>query len=308
MDYDWDYADDFLASFDQSGNIKWSIPGYYAQIATADGGVIAQSYSGQSVTIDVNGNSTGQLASLPTQSWTRNAYQIDPVHAQQVVSKPTDNATSFWAQSGANPSVNSTASQNIVQNLYVRVFAPWYAFGPDPLAIPIPCPVDCFLGDNRTFTTSLGEGVTSRISGSVQLQLPAMAPISDQVYSNLTTARFRLSPDNKGWAHPTMTKTFFGNGNLSLHLSGADPLVPLAPNIDNYLSIIGSATTEQVCYSGQLSGDAFPNTEIFVINSKGQATTLLTFATTYDRELGPWTLLSPTIVAMGSFSDICVPY
>jgi hypothetical protein len=39
-----------------------------------------------------------------------------------------------------------------------------------------------------------------------------------------------------------------------------------------------------------------------------QATTLFTFTTTYDRELGPWTLLSPTIVAMGSFSDICVPY
>ena len=84
--------------------------------------------------------------------------------------------------------------------------------------------------------------------------------------------------------------------------------MPAAPSLDNYLSITGSATTEQVCYSGQLSGDAFPNTEIFVVNSKCQATTLFTFASTYDRELGPWTLLSPTIVAMGSFSDICVPY
>ena len=210
--------------------------------------------------------------------------------------------------------MNSTASQNIVQNLYVRVFAPWPAFGPDPFAdIPpfepglVPCLVDCFRGDNRTFTTSIGEGVTSRINGSVQLQLPAMVPISDTVYSNLTTARFRIPP-NTGWAHSTMTKTFFGKGSLSLHLSGADPLVPLASNIDDYLSITGNATTEQVCYSGQVSGDAFPNTEIFVINSKGQATTLFTFATTYNRELGPWTLLSPTIVSMGSFSNICVPY
>lgn len=204
--------------------------------------------------------------------------------------------------------MNSTASQNVVQNLYVRVFAPWYAFGPDPLAEPLPCPVDCFLGDNRTFTTSLGEGVTSRISGSVQLQLPAMVPISDNVYSNLTTARFRPPPGNTGWAHPTMTKTFLGDGNLSLHLSGADPLVPLAPNIDNYISVTGTANGQQVCYSGQVSGDRFPNTEIFVINSEGQATILFTFATTYNRELGPWTLLSPTILPMGSFSNICVPY
>jgi hypothetical protein len=51
VDYDWS-GDDFLASFDKSGNVKWSTPGYYAQIATSDGGVIAQSYSGQSYRFD----------------------------------------------------------------------------------------------------------------------------------------------------------------------------------------------------------------------------------------------------------------
>jgi len=304
-----------MIRFSRSGNVIWSVPNDYPQIATADGGVIGAS----GITYDSQGRADGQIASMPIQSWTRNAYQNDPGQARQVASTPTNNATSFWAQDGANPSVNSTASQNIVQNLYVRVFAPWYAFGPDPFADALPyglnglgaCFIDCFLGDNRTFTTSLGEAVTSRISGSVQLLLPATVPISDKVYSNLTTARYRtfLNPFGRtGWAHPTMTKTFLGDGNLSLHLSGADPLVPLAPNIDNYLTVTGSATTEQVCYSGQVSGDAFPNTEIFVINSKGQATTLFTFATTYNREVGPWTLLSPTILPMGSFSNVCVPY
>jgi hypothetical protein len=63
-----------------------------------------------------------------------------------------------------------------------------------------------------------------------------------------------------------------------------------------------------VCYSGQLSGNAFPDTEIFVLNSQGQAKALFTFATAYNREVGPWTLMSPTIVPMGSFSNICVPH
>ena len=107
MDYDWS-GDDFLASFDKSGNVKWSNPGYYAQIATSDGGVIAQSYSGQSYTFDANGNSTGQLASLPTQSWTGRAYALGSVEQVAAPLIDTDGST-FWAQAGGNPSANGTS-------------------------------------------------------------------------------------------------------------------------------------------------------------------------------------------------------
>ena len=69
----------------------------------------------------------------------------------------------------------------------------------------------------------------------------------------------------------------------------------------------GGFTTGQVCYLETLSGDAFPNTEVFVANSEGQATTLLNFATTCGQNAGPWTLLSPTVVPMGTFFNICVP-
>jgi hypothetical protein len=291
---------------DSSGNQQWSVPNDSPQIATADGGVIGAS----GATYDSSGNVTGQAASLPTQSWTGNAYQVGSV--EQLTANLIHFAGGFWPSAGANVSANSTAVAE--ETLYVRNFAPWYSFGPDPFAytngyVPVtnPCLNNCFLGDNRAFTTSVGEGVTSRINGILQVMLPGMVPITANAYSNLTTAIYRLPPLNTGTGHPTMTKTFLGNGNLTLQLAGSDPLVPLAPNIDTYLNITGSETTGQVCFSGQVSGDAFPDTEVFVINSHGQAATLLNFATSYDGTAGPWTLLSPTIIDMGSFSNICVP-
>ena len=105
--YDWDPNDIFLASFDKSGNIKWTAPNYYAQIATADGGVIAGSYnangnrSGQSFTFDANGNSTSQLASLPMQSWMGNEYQLGSIN--QMFAIPYNYATSYAATAGGSP-------------------------------------------------------------------------------------------------------------------------------------------------------------------------------------------------------------
>jgi hypothetical protein len=102
--------DAFLAKFDHNGNLTWSVPGYYAQIATADGGVIAQSYSGASFTFDSNGNQTGQLGSLPTQSWAGNQYKIGSV--ERVQGSLIDLAASFWAFAEANASGSSTAAVN----------------------------------------------------------------------------------------------------------------------------------------------------------------------------------------------------
>lgn len=100
-----------MVVFDRYGNQKWSQPGYTPQIATSDNGVIATSSSGQTTTFDANGNQIGQLASLPTQSWTRNTYKtlgsVDQVAALEI-----DVAgASFSPQSGSNPSKNVTALQ-----------------------------------------------------------------------------------------------------------------------------------------------------------------------------------------------------
>jgi len=108
---DYDYSgDDFLASFDLSGNVQWSVPGYYAQIATSDGGVIAQSYAGQSFTFDQNGNSTGQLASSPTQSWLGNWY-LDPSGTVSEISLADVLLAPTWAAALAgNLSRNNSAA------------------------------------------------------------------------------------------------------------------------------------------------------------------------------------------------------
>jgi hypothetical protein len=305
-----------MIKFDQSGSVKWSVPGDSPQIATADNGVVGIS----GITYDSSGKATGQI-SLPTYAWTGDAYPQGQGAVTQVASTPPDVATSFWpggdAQSppGANASGTSTAFQSVDQTLYVRIFAPFNAFGPDPYAYtggyhPIvnPCFNFCFLGDNRSFTTTVNKGVvTSRINGSVKLRSPWMEPIDPKAYQDLTTAIYRNPPLNTGTGHPTMTTSPPYNNYVNLELEGADPLVPLAPNIDMNLAITSTMTEGQVCYSGWLIGDAFPDTEVFVVNSEGQSKTLLTYATTYGPNVGPWTLLSPIPINLGSFSNICVP-
>ena len=100
-----------LISFDQSGNVKWSVTGnYQPQIATADGGVIATSDSGPTITFDQNGSATAQVASLAVNSWMGNSYSVSPAMTviSQALPKP-DYATSFDALWGGNHSHNGTS-------------------------------------------------------------------------------------------------------------------------------------------------------------------------------------------------------
>jgi len=100
-------------SFDASGNVRWSAPGnWQPQIATADGGVIATELDSMNnpigtVTFDQNGNITGQMASLPVQSWTGNLYQCGSV--DQIAGLPVFLAASFWAFLGGSQSGGGTA-------------------------------------------------------------------------------------------------------------------------------------------------------------------------------------------------------
>ena len=103
-----------MVAFDASGNIRWSVPNETPMIATADGGVIANAgyYNAPTTFYDQNGNATGQVANLPTQSWRGNMYRVGSI--DRLASSPILMALSLWAQTGGNPSRNSTASR------------PWY--------------------------------------------------------------------------------------------------------------------------------------------------------------------------------------
>ena len=116
-----------MIAFNLAGSQLWIVPNYTPQVATADDGVIANPVplapapfcsgggggSSVAVTFDPNGNQTGQTASLPTLSWTGNAYTDGPV--AQVAFVPTDIATSFWGLLGGNPSSTGNAER------------PWFA-------------------------------------------------------------------------------------------------------------------------------------------------------------------------------------
>jgi hypothetical protein len=122
-----------MIAFDASGGVRWMAPGnWQPQIATADGGLIATDDSGAAVTFDQNGNATGQMASLPTYSWTLNAYQLGSL--DQVLAIPLYIATGFWPIAFANLSFTSTAIQQ-----------PDYAPLKSCPGAPTPCPQEAIM-------------------------------------------------------------------------------------------------------------------------------------------------------------------
>ena len=95
----------YMVAFDQSGNVRWTVPNEEPAIATDEGGVM-----GKSGTIyDQNGTATARLAGLPIFSWTGNAYQPGPVEqvADNSLHSLFDLASTFWAVDGGNYSHNA---------------------------------------------------------------------------------------------------------------------------------------------------------------------------------------------------------
>ncbi|HUI56423.1 MAG TPA: hypothetical protein VLY04_15720 [Bryobacteraceae bacterium] len=107
------WVQDNIVAFDATGNVRWVVPGnWQPQIATADGGVIATELDSDGnpvavVTFDQNGNATGQMGSIATQSWTMNSY-LEDGSVQQVALMPISLLFGFAAVQGANPSRSGT--------------------------------------------------------------------------------------------------------------------------------------------------------------------------------------------------------
>lgn len=144
--------------------------------------------------------------------------------------------------------------------------------------------------------------MTSRVTGIIKFRFPGFA------IAETPTAFSDPSLDVFGrtkTGHPTISVTRTTSGGLHIEIAGANPLVPGAPDINTKLDLTGASSSGQACYSGHLFGDAFPDSEVFVINSQKQPTMLQTFATTADRNLGVFLLIGDNNRGMGSFSGVC---
>jgi len=109
-----DQANPYMIAFDETGSQRWSVAGdYWPKMALDGGGLIATlGYDGPAVTFDQNGAVTGQVASLPAQSWTGNAYRqgsgVEKI-VNDLLFVLYDLASSFWAAAGGNYSENGAA-------------------------------------------------------------------------------------------------------------------------------------------------------------------------------------------------------
>lgn len=112
-----------MLAFDASGALRWSVAGYTPQTATADGGVIAAAADGSAVTFDENGAATGQMASLPTQSWPGNTYRLGSVI--RVAEGSNLLQSSFWSALGGNRSGNGAALRRVPTHLVVGRAKAW---------------------------------------------------------------------------------------------------------------------------------------------------------------------------------------
>ena len=95
-----------MLNFDQSGHIKWSVPGDGPSMALADGTIVGTS----GATYDQNGGVTGQAAGSNTMpAWTGSSYSSAGAAVASVVETPPLYAPTYAAVSGGNQSGNSTA-------------------------------------------------------------------------------------------------------------------------------------------------------------------------------------------------------
>lgn len=104
----------YMVTFNASGQVTGmasggAANGYYPQIATSGGGVIATTSSGQTVTFGQNSNITGQMLTLPIQSW-KGAYRVGSVESLYALLSNIE-SDSYGAVLAGNFSGNGTATK-----------------------------------------------------------------------------------------------------------------------------------------------------------------------------------------------------
>src|SRR5262249_43914368 len=101
------WAGNAVLVFSAWGVVKWTLAGYYPMLATAGGGLVADSGSSHSM-FDAGGNATGNVFVPTFQSWNSKVYEIGSV--QRIERFPVLPAATFWPQYAGSPSQNGAQS------------------------------------------------------------------------------------------------------------------------------------------------------------------------------------------------------
>lgn len=183
--------------------------------------------------------------------------------------------------------------------IFVRAFAPFVSFGGG------------YAGDNRQFTTDTR--ATARVrwvftfSFATMQEVAALAD-SDRshghgwfpsllAYSAPFSASYEHDGTVGGKASSTSRETVESVGRpgtgfvLTGDIAGANPLVGGAADIDVQVSVKVIKREGKIEFSGNLTGDAFPDAEVFVRDAAGEAVMLHTFETEGTAETGPYKFL-----------------
>jgi RHS repeat-associated protein len=175
--------------------------------------------------------------------------------------------------------------------LHFRLFAPWETFGFG------------FGGDSRSFSTSTDPSVTSRVNSTVTIDVAGNRVLGSRGWSDPS----HWGPFTRtGTPSVSVNRTGAANSR-TIEVSGANPLFgDEAPPIDATLTLYWRLKDSGgACFDGVVVGDAFPNAEVFV-ERQGKKTSLHTFETSGDRNLGPLNYLpGKNSRSMGNFKDRC---
>ena len=158
--------------------------------------------------------------------------------------------------------------------LCIRTFAPWKEFSG-------------FEGDNRGFSTSADS--TYRTGGFLVFDLSTLSIFTEPVGKSSGT---RSDPNEEREFSDVTTRVSnirSADGKLSLTFAtaGANPMIPLSPDIDVVLELTTYIKHGGLFLKGSAKGDGFPNVEAFVRDSKENAYMLGEFSTDYGPTFGP---------------------
>lgn len=179
----------------------------------------------------------------------------------------------------------------------VRRFAPFETFG-------------LMYGGDAKSRQSAGSGgfttdeeATARVTTRVEVQDShvAASSSSDVSHNVLTNNTAEGKP-----ATQVESDTTAGAGHLFASSAGANPLTPAfaTPSIDSRLHLDYCATDDALHVAGELSGDDFPNAEVYVTDRVGNSVLLSSFATDGGQHTGPLLhLWGKGDASLGSFDE-----